>query len=472
MISMAYSQNNLETDSVNLAQAHSLLIKGSPHYDPIQAMQLYSQAAQQGNAKAMNAIGMMYSLGLGVAANNTTALMWFQKAADAGYANAWVNIGIAFKNEIGVKQDLNRAYLSFCKGAELNSPAGMYSQGYMLYKGFGCEQNYEKAVELFKKSLSGNLGSRYLLGLCFRNGYGITQNTDSARYWLQNAAAAGYKWAADELQAKEPENSTAINTVQRTNVNSKQSPTAYKKIKHDISKNSIEGSYTGYVIKYDWSGKNVIRKSKLTLVLSSKDSVITGTWVEDDTIKTEISALFQDTAVLFNNTEYSKQDHYNIKAPNRLRFKNASLQLVSITDSVYLAGNIHLYSNTYNEPEKPMYVILTKLPSKLSKVEKSDVFAKSKVNTPADLNIESDVINLLAYPNPFRNSCNIAFNLEKDGVVTIKLADLSGRVLYHKKEQFSKGKHTSVLNTSLSTGSYILYLSANNKMEQTILIKQ
>ena len=169
MISMAYSQNNLETDSVNLAQAHSLLIKGSPHYDPIQAMQLYSQAAQQGNAKAMNAIGMMYSLGLGVAANNTTALMWFQKAADAGYANAWVNIGIAFKNEIGVKQDLNRAYLSFCKGAELNSPAGMYSQGYMLYKGFGCEQNYEKAVELFKKSLSGNLGSRYLLGLCFRN---------------------------------------------------------------------------------------------------------------------------------------------------------------------------------------------------------------------------------------------------------------------------------------------------------------
>ena len=67
-------------------------------------------------------------------------------------------------------------------------------------------------------------------------------------------------------------------------------------------------------------------------------------------------------------------------------------------------------------------------------------FAKSKVNTPADLNIESDVINLLAYPNPFRNSCNIAFNLEKDGVVTIKLGRLVGQSTLPQKRAILKGK--------------------------------
>ena len=119
-----------------------------------------------------------------------------------------------------------------------------------------------------------------------------------------------------------------------------------------------------------------------------------------------------------------------------------------------------------------MYIVLAKVPGKLSNVEISDVLSSNKTKIPANLNVYSGSIDLMVYPNPFKNSCNVTFNIEKEGSVTIRLVDLSGRVIYTKRESLPKGKHNIVLNTTLTTGSYILHLVANDKVERTILIKQ
>jgi len=468
---LIFSQQDSKNDNAN--NIYALLNNRLSTYNPVKALQMGKKAAENGDARAMNAIGVIYSKGLADTIDYRLALKWFKSAAEYGYANAWINLALLYKNGLGVKQDFAQAYLYFSKSAEQNSSAGIYSQGYMLYKGLGCEQNYEKAVQLFKSSTNqGNLASMYMLGLCFRNGYGIIQNTDSARYWLQTASNAGFRWAADELMAKDPENTTVINTEQQVRSENKQSSASYIKVKQDLSQSSIEGEYNGYAIKYDWSGRNIISKSTLRLLLSCKDSLITGTWIEDDSIKTDISAILLDSAVVFNNTEYSKKDHYNIKVPNKLEFRNASLQLIQLTDSVYLAGNVQLYSSTYGEPEKPIYIVLSKAPGKLSKVEKSNVFVNNKAKVPDNLNIDSGSIDLMVYPNPFKNTCSVSFNLIKDGQVIIKLVDLSGRVMYTTSELLHKGRHITKLNTELSTGSYILYLSTNDKTERTILLKQ
>lgn len=469
--SAIFSQQAVTKD--NTKSIDVLLNNKLSTYNPIKALQLCKQAAKNGDAKAMNAIGVIYSKGLADTIDYKLALHWFTKATEYGYANAWTNLGLLYKDGLGVKQDFVKSYEYFSTGAELGLATCIYSKGYLLYKGLGCVQSYEKAVQLFKSAIKqGELGSMYMLGLCFRNGYGITQNTDSARYWLQKSSDAGYRFATDELLAKNPENTNIENKAQRAGAKNKQGLTAYKKMKHDISQNNIEGEYAGYAIKYDWSGQYVISKSTLKLTISRKDSLLTGVWLEDDSVKSELSAILLDSMVVFNNTEYSKQDHYNQKSFNNFQFRNASLQLVQLKDSMYMAGNIQLYSRTYGEPEKPMYIALSRVSDKLRNLDKSNTLAVDKEKAPIGLNIDSGNIDLQVYPNPIKNTCNVSFNLDKEGFVKIKLIDLSGRIVYDKRELIKKGKHLTVLNIALPTGTYILHLSTNDKSERTILIKQ
>ncbi|MDP4272460.1 MAG: tetratricopeptide repeat protein, partial [Bacteroidota bacterium] len=285
----AFTQSPVPNGNSDLLRARSMMDKRFSTYDPFKALALYKQLADAGNPEAMNALGIIYSRGLCDSVNHAAALRWFGLSAEGGYANAWTNLGIMYKDGLGTEQDMAKAYQCFSTGAGMGSPSAIYSQGYMLYKGLGCVQSYEKAVALFRKSIPmGSLGSMYMLGLCYRNGYGITQNADSARYWLLSASEAGYRPAADELMTKEPENTsvaaTSVKKVQsKSGVKNPTTYTSFKKIKHQLRSKEpgIGGYYTGYAIKYDWSGKNAIGKSCLTLQLSQKDSLLVGMWVED-----------------------------------------------------------------------------------------------------------------------------------------------------------------------------------------------
>ena len=58
-------------------------------YQPKKALAFYIQAGNLGNAKAMNAVGMCYKLGLGTGVSSQYAKAWFAKAANAGYTKAW-----------------------------------------------------------------------------------------------------------------------------------------------------------------------------------------------------------------------------------------------------------------------------------------------------------------------------------------------------------------------------------------------
>ena len=79
---------------------------------------------------------------------------------------------------------------------------------YLPSRGLGVTQNYDSAATLFKQcAYLGRDNSEYFLGLCYRNGYGLVQNEDSAQYWLQKSASLDYKLAIQELHSKASENS-------------------------------------------------------------------------------------------------------------------------------------------------------------------------------------------------------------------------------------------------------------------------
>jgi len=443
-------------------------------FDPAKGFLLLKQAAEKGDAKAMNGMGILYSQGLGTDTSSTEAFKWFAKAAESGYERAWYNLGLAYKNGVGTGQDFVKAYQSFSRGADLKVNICTYGKGFMLYKGLGCTQNYTEAFKSFYSIRFASVGSSYMLGLCYRNGYGTAVNADSAKYWLQKAAQRGYKQALDELVSELPENISIVAAHQndaQSNSSQHKQP-SFKETKPTLkAKDDVDGEYNGYVIKYDWSGQHVISKTKLKLQLSKKDRLITGVWEEDGTAPAPVRAHLTDSTIVFNNTGYEQNDHYNRISPNKFSFKNASLQFVRNDDSVTLAGNIQLYSEKLKEPEKPMYISLVRVDKKAKMAQ--SLASASGINESITNEMPMALTGFVAYPNPFSNSVQAAFTLAEQSNVKITLKDMLGKVQHNgKAENLAPGNYVRSLSITLPVGSYVLTLMCNGKAQSSIVIKQ
>lgn len=431
----------------------------------------YKKLAEKGNARAMNILAILYSEGKGTTVNLQQALKWFKLSAEKGCTQAYYNLGNMYRKGFGVEQDFKKAYQWYEKGVALNSSACMYDQGYMLYKGLGVTQNYSKAISLFKRGIKGgSQGSLYMLGLCFRNGYGITKNIDSARYFLGLAASKGYRFAIEELQMAEPENISEP-LLDKTGTNQKKSATVgktgirqtFQKVEHAAKSADLSGEYTGFVTRYDFSGQHVIGNSMLKLKLEAGSNTISGSWTEDESPAISLQAEMTDSGLVFNNSAYAAADHYSVGQPISYLFKNAKLLVVRQKDSVYLAGNLQLWSATRNEPEKPVYISLVR----------NTPVVKS-VLTTEPLQVKALAVSeLKVYPNPFKNSLQVSFYLNKQSLVEISIVDLSGKIVYRENPRsLTVGKYDITIHPNLQLGAYLLTLNCNGQVKSTVIVKQ
>src|SRR5439155_22156298 len=80
----------------------------------------------------------------------------------------------------------------------------------------------------------------------------------------------------------------------------------YTKVEQSIPASQIEGSYTGYLIKYDYSGQHVVQSANLKLSLTYSDGNLTGLWSEDDSTTVQLKAFLTPKAVVFNNMHYQR----------------------------------------------------------------------------------------------------------------------------------------------------------------------
>ena len=61
------------------------------------AYRLLRPLADQGEAEAQFALGLLYYRGLGVTRDPAAAVSWYRKAADQGYAKAQFRLGCGFR---------------------------------------------------------------------------------------------------------------------------------------------------------------------------------------------------------------------------------------------------------------------------------------------------------------------------------------------------------------------------------------
>lgn len=145
------------------------------------------------------------------------SLAWLEKAANQGHSNAQLTLGLyfLFKTErkllyeryksnrentslklavslvIAKLFETNDDHLAvkwLTKAAERNNPDGMLWSGYCYYHGFGIEQNYALALELFKQAAAYGLSdAMVLIALIYIKGVGVEIDYKETLIWLTKA---------------------------------------------------------------------------------------------------------------------------------------------------------------------------------------------------------------------------------------------------------------------------------------------
>ena len=107
-------------------------------------------------------------------------------------------IGVYYEEGRGIEQNYQVAVEWFKKSAEKEYASAQSHLAECYYRGKGVEKNYEKAVEYFKK-VPDDEYAQYVLGWCYEHGQGVNVDLNEAIKWYKKAAGNGETNAQKQL---------------------------------------------------------------------------------------------------------------------------------------------------------------------------------------------------------------------------------------------------------------------------------
>lgn len=112
------------------------------------------KAADQGLPEAQYNLGIAYYRAIGTERNIDRARQCIISSAENGYANAQSLLGFlyVFGVGFGLKQDYHLAYKYISKAADQKFPLACCQLGWMHIFGLGCDSDFARARELFRKA--------------------------------------------------------------------------------------------------------------------------------------------------------------------------------------------------------------------------------------------------------------------------------------------------------------------------------
>lgn len=171
---------------------------GSDEMEPDfeQALCLFLEEAECGNALAMHDLGRMYADGLGVSMDTDIAFTWYDKALtafmdiEANKKSRYVEyrIGKMHAAGLGTDQVYEEAAEWFEIASFQNHKFSQYSLAGLYYRGKGVEQDYEMAFRFYSKSAVQCVSYAYYeLAKMYRDGIGTEKNVDEAERNFEEA---------------------------------------------------------------------------------------------------------------------------------------------------------------------------------------------------------------------------------------------------------------------------------------------
>jgi TPR repeat protein len=150
-------------------------------------------AAERGDAKAQNNLGLLYDSGKGVPQDYAQAAVWFRRAADQGYSNAQFNLASLYWNGQGVPKDFSLSAFWYQKAADQGEPEAQVRLGALYADGRGVPQDYTQAIAWYRKAAdNGYAAAQTRLGVLYDGGRGAPQDPTQAASWYRKAADQDY----------------------------------------------------------------------------------------------------------------------------------------------------------------------------------------------------------------------------------------------------------------------------------------
>jgi len=161
-----------------------------------EAFSEFSTLAEQGDARAQQALAWIYHEGQGRARAYDKAAYWYRKAADQGNVTAQINLAQMYAYGKGIAQDFSQAAHWWQKLAEQGDSKSQAALAGLYFQGKGVVQDIAAAVSLWRQAAEqGIIEAQRNLGLLYGKGQGVPQDDVQAYAWLHAAAKQADKTA-------------------------------------------------------------------------------------------------------------------------------------------------------------------------------------------------------------------------------------------------------------------------------------
>ena len=182
-----------------LDEADAAYFTDNPDYE--YAFDMYSLAAEGGDAYAMNRLALMYDRGEHVRQDFEKAFEWYLAAAELGLPAAQSNVGSMYDAGDGVEQNYREAMRWYRMAADNGYAYAMYAIGDMYLSGDGVAKDAEEATAWYRKaSDNGDANGHWSLALRYLYGDGAPKDTQQAAELSYLALTKGLQVALDEFK--------------------------------------------------------------------------------------------------------------------------------------------------------------------------------------------------------------------------------------------------------------------------------
>ena len=157
-----------------------------------EALEIFQQLGNQGDARAQYTLGMMFDGGQGVAPDPAQAIHWFELAAAQGNDGAQYNLGVMAEQGRGMARDPAQALKWYRQAAEHGHPVAQYNLALLYQSGIGTARDDRMALQWFARAAQqGDTQAQHSLGMMLARGQGVAPDPVRGLMWIDLAAALG-----------------------------------------------------------------------------------------------------------------------------------------------------------------------------------------------------------------------------------------------------------------------------------------
>lgn len=183
-----FSQTGFADESRQFEQG----LKAYNQGDYQSAYTLILPVASKGEPPALNLLGMMYELGLGVTRDEKRSVNYYRQAADKGYSYAQYNLAVSYDTGIGVSLNYREAVKWYKRAAEQGTSIAQYNLGVMYEEGRGIPRSHKEAAYWYHRAAEqGHAQAQNNLAWLYETGQGLEMDLVSAYAWFDIAADQG-----------------------------------------------------------------------------------------------------------------------------------------------------------------------------------------------------------------------------------------------------------------------------------------